>query len=539
MTNTFTANKHRFDRLIIKKRFARKTGCLTALLLFLLTAALAGAATIDTGQHLCYDDRSVIACPRQGEPFFGQDAQYAGAAPNYRDNGDGTVSDLVSGLMWSKGLSGHKVTPDEGVTLAAKLSLGGYGDWRVPTIKELYSLIDFRGSTGSHGRNDFNRVPADAVPFINTDIFDFAYGDIKGGERYMDAQWLSASKYVSTTMGDMETVFGVNFADGRIKGYGYKKRGSERVVKTFYLRYVRGPAYGENVFVDNGDGTVTDLSTGLMWMQTDGGKGMNWQEALAYAENLKLAGHSDWRLPDAKELEYLVDYTRAPDTSGSPAIDPIFQTTAIVNEAGQKDYPFFWTSTTHQDGHNPASAAAYVAFGRAIGQLRGKTLDVHGAGAQRSDPKSGSPFLGHGPQGDAVRVQNYVRCVRGGTTTASDQPKADGNHYPAKIRLVTLEHDPGLVVGDQAGQLQHRREAGSSAGEADLQGPAANVPPQIGGRRGFVARLDRNGDGRVSRGEFDGPPDRFDLHDVNHDGYLTETEAPKGRPPGGARRPGY
>ena len=43
--------------------------------------------------------------------------------------------------------------------------------------------------------------------------------------------------------------------------------------------------------------------------------------------------------------------------------------------------------------------------------------DVHGAGAQRSDPKTGDPAgfpHGHGPQGDVIRIYNYVRCVRGG-----------------------------------------------------------------------------------------------------------------------------
>ena len=42
-------------------------------------------------------------------------------------------------------------------------------------------------------------------------------------------------------------------------------------------------------------------------------------------------------------------------------------------------------------------------------------LDVHGAGAQRSDPKAGDPAAfphGRGPQGDVIRIYNYVRCVR-------------------------------------------------------------------------------------------------------------------------------
>jgi hypothetical protein len=42
-------------------------------------------------------------------------------------------------------------------------------------------------------------------------------------------------------------------------------------------------------------------------------------------------------------------------------------------------------------------------------------VDVHGAGAQRSDPKAGDPKMfphGHGPQGDVVRIKNFVRLVR-------------------------------------------------------------------------------------------------------------------------------
>jgi hypothetical protein len=63
-----------------------------------------------------------------------------------------------------------------------------------------------------------------------------------------------------------------------------------------------------------------------------------------------LARFGDGRLPNAKELQCLVDYSRSPDTSGSPAIHPVFQASSIKNEAGQKDYPFLWISTPHLDG---------------------------------------------------------------------------------------------------------------------------------------------------------------------------------------------
>ncbi len=485
------------------------------------------AVVVDTGQSSCYSNYSENRCAAPGQPFYGQDAQYNGAPPAYRDNGDGTVSDLNTGLMWSKGLDGRKLTPDEAKETARKLTLGGHSDWRVPTIKELYSLIDFRGYTGFSGERQFNSVPQNAVPFINTDYFDFSYGDVSHGERYIDAQWLSSTRYVSTTMGNMDTVFGVNFADGRIKGYGYKRRGTSRVVKTFYVRYVRGVSYGTNDFVDNGNGTITDRSSGLMWTRKDSGKGMSWVSALGYCEGLKTGGHDDWRLPNVKELQYIVDYNRSPDTTQSAAISPLFENSLVPNEVGKPDFPFYWSSTTHLDGPKPGDNAAYVAFGRAIGKMNGQVMDVHGAGAQRSDPKSGKGDIGHGPQGDARRVDNFARCVRGGLSNDSElNPVRDGDSYPYKIRLVDVTDDGTKpVLGHEAMKLQQQDNL-------PPQGQPQIRPMPQGTRGGFVERLDRDGDGRVSRGEFDGPPVRFDFHDTNHDGYLTEDEAPKMLPPG-------
>jgi len=159
-----------------------------------------------------------------------------------------------------------------------------------------------------------------------------------------------------------------------------------------------------------------NIATGLMWQQADDGQSRDWEEALSYAENLELANHSDWRLPNAKELQSIVDYTRSPQTTQSPAIDPIFATTEINDPDGNSgQYPFFWTSTTHLDGVNPYASAAYVAFGEGQGKMNGVLMDVHGAGCQRSDPKSGDrndyPQF-QGPQGDVRYVYNFVRCVR-------------------------------------------------------------------------------------------------------------------------------
>ena len=373
---------------------------------------------VGTAQELCYNTLYAISPPSPGEAFFGQDAQFSGNDPVYTTNGDGTITDEVTGLIWqqSPDINGDgnidiadKLTFSEALTYAQKLELGGKADWRLPSIKELYSLILFTGKDPS-GYEGSSTVGL--VPFIDTDHFSFAYGDTEAGERLIDAQFASSTYYVDASQ---NLLFGVNFADGRIKGYGLQHpMGGE---KTFYVLCVRGnESYGENSFLDNGDGTVTDQATGLMWMQSDSGEGMDWQEALAYAESNKTAGFDDWRLPDVKELQSIVDYTRSPATHQSAAIDPVFQATGIVNEGGVPDFAAYWSSTTHanwteKDGGN----AAYVCFGRAMGYMMGSWRDVHGAGAQRSDPKTGDasqwPY-GHGPQGDAIRIQNKVRLVR-------------------------------------------------------------------------------------------------------------------------------
>jgi len=155
--------------------------------------------------------------------------------------------------------------------------------------------------------------------------------------------------------------------------------------------------------MDNGNGTISDQATGLTWTQGDSGSTLDWEGALAYCEALDTAGYSDWRLPNTKELQTIADYTRI------PAIDPIFSLTAPES--------WFWTSTTLLEGRPEAlgDQAIYVAFGRAYGIYDGERVDVHGAGAQRSDPKSGDPGQfpnGRGPQNDEIRIYNYARCVR-------------------------------------------------------------------------------------------------------------------------------
>jgi hypothetical protein len=445
---------------------------------------------VDTGQTRCYDNRNEIAPPKPGQPFYGQDAQFQVHPASYTLSADGlTVHDNNTGLTWQRSPDTDgdgsltwrdKLTLAQAQALPAKLNaakFGGFDDWRLPSIKELYSLFDARGTDPSGPMNlDTSRL----TPYLDTKFFKFAYGDTRAGERVIDSQYASSTKYVGKGPRGFDKLFGVNFADGRIKGYDLQMPGGG-MEKTFFVLCVRGnPSYGRNDFHDNGDGTITDRATGLIWSKADSGQGMNWRDALAWAQKKnaeRFLGHDDWRLPNVKELQSIVDYTRSPDTTHSPAIDPAFHCTTITNEAHQADYPFYWSATTHA-GFMGGSAAMYVAFGRAAGWMspRGPAdgppdrrggfgrgpgpgpdgpppfgpdgppdfgpdgprgldsarrqeqgtrpgdsgdyhyVDVHGAGAQRSDPKAGDPAMfphGRGPQGDVIRIYNYVRLVRG------------------------------------------------------------------------------------------------------------------------------
>ncbi|MFC1888962.1 DUF1566 domain-containing protein [Thermodesulfobacteriota bacterium] len=99
-------------------------------------------------------------------------------------------------------------------------------------------------------------------------------------------------------------------------------------------------------FTDNGDGTVTDITTGLMWQQEDDDTERDWDDAIAYCDGLDLAGHVDWRLPDIHELWSIVDLERI-----LPAIDETyFPGTLKENEIDS----LYWSSSTCAENHTRA-----------------------------------------------------------------------------------------------------------------------------------------------------------------------------------------
>ncbi len=369
-----------------------------------------------TGQSQHYDTQGNPLSVSSSSLYTGQDASHPGHGLRYRDNGDGTVTDLNTGLMWQKAHDFTRRTLKQAKQHVENMTLAGYDDWRIPTIKELYSIADMDGQLIKPGDDGVSK------PYIDTDYFEYQYDN----HLAFAGQFWSSTVYVKNAIqnfskhGGLQGAFGFNFSDGHIKSYetGLFYDGTEitradhMFVPGCFVRAVRGTTTLYDMhYVDNHDGTVTDQSTHLMWAKDDSGKRMNWVEALEYAKQSDLAGHHDWRLPNAKELQSLVDYQK----TQFPAINTKYFNTTLKQFNSPKDSYYFWTSTTQGDFKWTAD---YVSFAQAWSKKNSDATeyyDWHGAGAQRSDPKSGQPSdyeLASKMASDYISIDNWVRLVR-------------------------------------------------------------------------------------------------------------------------------
>ena len=273
----------------------------------------------DTGQTQSYTNT------------FGEDSDYTINPPSYTDNGDGTVKDNVTSLMWQKEDDDTTRIWDDANSYCNDLTLASYSDWRLPSKKEVMSIVNY-------GTYD---------PSIDTTYFPGT----------------SASEYWASTTNasNSSCAWCVFFSNGHLTAY-YDKSYS------YYVRCVRGQELSFGNFTDNGNGTVTDDNTGLMWQQGEGGQKV-WEDAISYCEGLSLAGHTDWRLPNIKELDSIAD-----DTLFNPAIDTNFFSDAQMS--------YYWSSTT-------SAGSSYIAW--SVYFSSGRVNDFY----YKSDSR-------------------YVRCVRAG-----------------------------------------------------------------------------------------------------------------------------
>jgi hypothetical protein len=341
------------DAIVKKRDLMGIFGCIASLIF----AAVAWASSVpETGQTTCYDDLGNVInpCPSRNMPFYGQDANYRINPMSYTKldkNGDvlskdskswAMVRDNVTGLVWEvktdldgslnysnphdadnvyiwynstnggyAGTQGNGVTTfdtEEFINALNEDEFGGYTDWRLPTIKELDSIVNYN-------------IP-NPGPTINTVFFPST----------QSYYYWSSTNYAFTN----DSAWAVSFY------YGLNDHVYKNDYNMFYTRAVRGEQ-SQPAYVDNHDGTVSDTSTGLMWQQEIPYIPMTWKQALSYCESLPLAGYTDWRLPTKKELRSLVDYSRY-----KPAIDTrYFPDTVSL---------FYWSSTTN-------AYATYAAWG--------------------------------------------------------------------------------------------------------------------------------------------------------------------------------
>lgn len=129
------------------------------------------------------------------------------------------------------------------------------------------------------------------------------------------------------------------------------------------LFWTIGTVYGEDLlrYKDNGDGSINDLYTGLMWQYKDDDQTRNWENALTYCEDLHLAGYDDWRLPDIRELRSLVERAL-----NDPAIENIFL--PYVKSAA------YWSSTTSV---SYTSKAWLISFSSGLTDWSDKTNELY------------------------------------------------------------------------------------------------------------------------------------------------------------------
>jgi hypothetical protein len=104
-------------------------------------------------------------------------------------------------------------------------------------------------------------------------------------------------------------------------------------------------------FINNGNGTVMDMQTGMMWADRDNGSPINWSDAKSYCESYRGGGYTDWRMPRWGELEKLYDARKKQDNKCDPEYKTHVATDLIHLTCGSQ-----WASEMTRSG------AAYFGF---------------------------------------------------------------------------------------------------------------------------------------------------------------------------------
>jgi len=459
------------------------------------------APVYKTGQTACYDSNGLVT-PCAGS---GQDGEHqAGAAfsgVRFKDNGDGTITDNMSGLIWLKDAfcDNQMRSFSQAITFAAGLSNGQCalgdnskaGDWRLPNILELLSLVDYGNiDPALPSGHPFNNVQLDPVsPFYwsNTTHNDRVEADsprqaftlnMRTGDFYYhlkDGAYYTLAVKKNSGNGTLPIA-----ETGQTTCYDPSGKTSDTVACAGSGQdgeFRAGKSMPKSRFTDNGDGTVTDQLTKLVWVRDANcwNNKFYWSKAPSKAAetahgNCGLTDGSkpgDWRVPNIRELLSLMHFE---NTSPALPTDHPF-----INVVQLPVHSYYWTSTNYTD----------VNFGYTKGNL---VLDVR-KGYEYNRIKSDSWYL--------WLVRNAEQTLESGAaifdpvTYAINIPVVDTGTSGSYSVTLQLEL-PAFQVVLTAAALTSVRVAHPAS--VNLDTGALHIPVLMIGNESYHANLQRTSD---------------------------------------------
>ncbi|MDD5370093.1 MAG: DUF1566 domain-containing protein [Anaerolineaceae bacterium] len=333
----------------MKKQIAVSLSILLALSIF-TTTALAGSVINLPKTHL-------TTCMGMPCPGSGQDGEYqAGVAwpsPRFTNNGDGTLTDRLTGLTWMQDVEclaknyrkQTNIWPSEGTYFADALQAikdlndgkyplcdTGHYDWRMPNIRELFSLSllykqQVTAQLNAEGFINMNGImnPISSTTVEDSPRYAYAFFPDYGNKIDVKTKEMAASTNLWPVRGISNGVAQVP-KTGQTTCYEPLHYGMPNIVPCGGSgedgELQAGASYPARRFTDNADGTITDQLTGLMWLKDAdcmGGPAPT-GDAYDFITHLKqgtvdgaacgyvTGKYNDWRLPNLYELYSLVDY---------------------------------------------------------------------------------------------------------------------------------------------------------------------------------------------------------------------------------------
>jgi len=350
----------------MRKSILSKVVLLSTLIFFAMLTNIAFSGTVnlpESGQTKCYDTAGVeIPCTGTGQDGEIQ-AGVAWPDPRFTTIVDTTITDNLTGLVWAPNGNimptrdpgwdtDYTVNDNDGMVTwqhaldyVAKLNSEdylGHTDWRLPNVNELESL--------------FNAGEADNAAWINTQGF----ANVQAADYY----WSSTTNAGNSGEAWIVYMWNISVGTGSKSGtdglYVWSVRSGQ--CGQFVDSVICLPQTGQKVsyaagddgdleqgiawpvprFTDNGNGTVTDNLTCLMWTKDANlPRGyLTWQSALDYVAGMNAGtypnfGYTDWRLPNRKDFFSLIDHSQY-----NPALPEGHPFTNVQDTR-------YWSSTTY------------------------------------------------------------------------------------------------------------------------------------------------------------------------------------------------